>query len=678
MNTNPTKPDLPGSGNHDFLLKDVPMDRDPAFKEIDRSALKAIIQAAVNVELFTIPLYMASLYSIQGTHQITGENNFYQGRLWPGKVTAADSKTANDKAFNAIFSVFIAEMLHLQLVSNIGKKLGCTPCYTSPALQTPNYGWTCYGDNVTVLPHILDFKDTVGDYKNIRVKLGSVNEEQLALFLAIEESEDKAEEIIQCEKKEKYFPKVPFTGWKTNYTENNLPPFGSIGHMYVCLWEYLSLRYRDGTTLWDFVYKANEMQQDIFNAKTDSHMPEYPGMPATIGDVLCNNPQWQVMKMINGITDQGEGKGVIKELLLRAGIAGVNAVDANFQPDHAALKNNYKSYTDKGEPAPSRDAAARSKFGAMDHYETFQYVLELVKTGDILCWDEWHAKGNVWSADMLKTEDYDKNKHPLPKAEDIAGALNRLKNVSGEANFELFSHVAAGAIAGVTTVLNKYFNDSRVMFPSPSMSGSGDRMSICWAVFGKAPNLATGITPKKDGVLYHACQGMSLDPNHPAEPNMCGAQEVYHTCKGSNACKAEGGCGFVQSVNGGSNCSGKVAYAYADKQEYSTADGQSLEPLCGQKYSAPADNKCGALGGCAVPISASQLFPAPKGPMQLFDFGPGPDFKPEKLNVIEYKEGELVYDKAWEAYCKVLEHRKQPIPDKPGPSDLRLAFPPST
>src|ERR1700744_1127791 len=142
-------------------LTDPIKNRDASLKATDKSALYAIAQAAVNVELFTIPLYMTSLYSLQGTHQITGKNDFYEGRLWPGMATSANPQTGNEKAFNAIFSVFIAEMLHLQLASNICKAIGSSPSYTSDLLQSPNYGWTCYGPDLTVLPHILDFKDTI-------------------------------------------------------------------------------------------------------------------------------------------------------------------------------------------------------------------------------------------------------------------------------------------------------------------------------------------------------------------------------------------------------------------------------------------------------------------------------------------------------------------------------------
>src|ERR1700722_814430 len=86
--------------------------RDPSNKATDAAALRAIAQAAVEVELFTIPLYMTAMYSIQGMHQITGQgNNFYQGRLWPGPATTANPTTPNEKGLNIVFSVFIQEML---------------------------------------------------------------------------------------------------------------------------------------------------------------------------------------------------------------------------------------------------------------------------------------------------------------------------------------------------------------------------------------------------------------------------------------------------------------------------------------------------------------------------------------------------------------------------------------
>lgn len=664
-----------------LLFKDAASNRPASEKATDMSALQAIVQAAVNVELFTIPLYMTSLYSLYGTHQITGQNNFYEGRMWPGMATKAKPVTGNDKAFNAIFSVFIAEMLHLQLASNICKIVGVTPDFTSPELQTSNYGWKCYGPDNTIIPHIIDFTDTIAPYNEIKVNVGPVNKEQLALFLAIEETEDDAEKIIQEGKKEKYFPTVPFDNWEPDYTEENLPLFGSIGHMYMCMYEYLSISYSDGSTLWDYI--SQPLQQDLFNAESSGHpAAEYPGMPVT----ATPNGTEQLARlkdMINGITDQGEGKGVVAKINVRLGL--LQAVQPRYQPSREALEKDYPSYTDTGKPAPSRDAEARSTYGSLDHFETFQEVLKMLEAGELKTWDQWHAEGNKWTPEMLKCDGYDNNKYPIPSADDIAGALNRLKeNNTGDNNYTLLSHAAAGAIAGVTTVLNNYWSNKNVLFPFPSMSGSGDRMAICWAIFGKAPNLALGLEEKQKGVLYHACQGMDIT-NPAADANTCAAIEVYHTCKGSNTCKAEGGCGFVQTVEGGSNCGTKVAMLKSTKIAATgapQADSSNVGGGCGLTYlSAPSDNKCGALGGCAVPISASQMYPAPpeRGIMQLFDFGPAPDYKSEAFGSMGYAEGDLVYDIAWQAYCKVLENRGQTPPaNPPKPSDIRLAFPPST
>ena len=101
-------------------------------------------------------------------------------------------------------------------------------------------------------------------------------------------------------------------------------------------------------------------------------------------------------------------------------------------------------------------------------------------------------------------------------------------------------------------------------------------------------------------------------------------------------------------------------------------------------YSAPSDNTCAGFGGCAIPISASQLYPAPDpanpkkaGVMEVFDLEPP---TPVKLPNMNYSLGDKVYDVAWNAYIEVLKSRKvNPLPEKPKvDSDLRLAFPPST
>lgn len=649
----------------------------------DKAALQAIAQAAVDVELFTLPLYMVSMYSIQGMHQITSKgNDFYRGRLWPGAAPARDpASSPNAAAFNHFFSVFIDEMLHLQLASNIAKALGVMPNYTSKGLVDEKYGWICYGDDNTVLPHILDFKDTVEGYNDIRVKLGALTVEQNRLFLAIEQNEVDAQNMIDPLKLGKYFPDAPFKNWEAG---DDLPMFGTIGWMYKCLWQYIEIVYDDGTKLFETVFNRGTLERDLFNASSSYHKPEYPKMPTMAsGEISVSSAMENILNMINAITDQGEGRGVAEWIRERRGLLQYAPVKGQFQPDEEALNFDYPNYTDTGvQNDPSGNKVARSQNGGLDHQDRFKAIRDLLKAGGVVTWDQWHAAGNKWTAEMLKTNeaDYKANTWNLPPAEDIAAALNNLK--PDEANYKVFSQAAAGSIAGITRVLGGFWTAETTGFPSPSMYGSGDRVSICWAVFGRYPKITDGIAAKTVGELYHACQGLELSGTH---SDTCAQVEVFHSCRGSNTCKAEGGCGFVQVQGQSAQCGHKVLLEHLNP----TRPLQGQVTAGGKLYSAPSDNKCASFGGCAVPISASQLYPIPDssepdqpfGTMELFNFV-GETAEPQRIKgldgLLRYDVGDRVYDVAWNAYVKVLKYRKQPIPDKPKDSELRLAFPPST
>ena len=648
----------------------------------DKAALQAIAQAAIDVELFTLPLYMVSMYSIQGMHQITSKgNDFYRGRLWPGASPARDpASSPNAAAFNHFFSVFIDEMLHLQLASNIAKALGVMPSYNSPALVNQDYGWVCYGPDKTVLPHILDFKDTINDYNDIKVKLGALTVEQNRLFLAIEQNEKDAKAMIDPEKVSKYFPIAPFETWEIG---QDLPMFGTIGWMYRCLWQYIEIEYDDGTKLFESVFNRGTLERDLFNPSNSYHKPEYPKMPTMAsGEISVSSAMENILNMINAITDQGEGEGVAEWIRKMRGLLQYAPVKGQFQPDEEALNFDYPNYTDTGvQNDPSGNKVARSQNGALDHQDRFEAINKLLKAGGVVTWDQWHAAGNKWTAEMLMTneQDYKANTWNLPPAEDIAAALNSLK--PDENNYKIFSQAAAGSIAGITRVLGGFWTAETTGFPSPSMYGSGDRVSICWAVFGRYPDITKGIAARTVGELYHACQGLELSNRG----DTCAQVEVFHSCRGSNTCKAEGGCGFVQVQGQSAQCGHKVLLDHLNP----TRPLQGQVQAGGKLYSAPSDNKCASFGGCAVPISASQLYPIPDsnepdqpfGTMELFNFV-GETAAPERIKglngLLRYEVGERVYDVAWKAYVKVLKHRQQPIPEKPKDSELRLAFPPST
>lgn len=303
------------------------LNRHPKHKQTDKAAIKAIVQMAMNVELFTIPLYMSSMYSIKGFHQVNFGNHFdgYRGRHWPGIEPSAHPTTANEKAFNSLFGIFIQEMFHLEMTANIASAIGVQPCFTDAALQTREHGWHCYGPNQTEIPGIVDLKDTV-NHAHLKIDLGPINRETLNLMMAIEQPEEQAKSNIRTDAKEKYFPTVPFEGWQSCQP---LPLFGSIGHMYECLLQYACIKYNNdpanpsdnGKTLFQILYEdasPTMIQRTQFNA---SYLPaEFPKVPNTFfqhdqatGHPIPNTPiglndvHDRLKDMIHAIVDQGEG-----------------------------------------------------------------------------------------------------------------------------------------------------------------------------------------------------------------------------------------------------------------------------------------------------------------------------------------------------------------------------------
>jgi hypothetical protein len=671
--------------------------------DTDVAAVRAIAQATVSVELFTIPLYMNSMYSIYGTHQINSKgNNYYKGRQWPGMATTAKAVTANERAFNVIFSVFIQEMLHLQMAANIATAIGVNPSFTeNSGLQNSQRGWICYGPDKHTIPCIVDLRDT-NSYKDVRVNLESLNKNQIELFLAIEQPEKQAREELR-HNADKYFPDVPLADWNPDKGFADLPLFGTIGYMYECYARYISMEYTDGQTLWEKLFDNNAVQKDMFNVHStpkqpnDSHpQKEYPQFdtlfgPEDLDDGMAGS-QNKAIDMMCAITDQGEGNSAGIKHYRRTQL--LRAVQPDYRESDEALKLDYPAYDGDGELAASRDAAARFHSAAFDHYERFQEISKdilhpkVATSEQLLTWEQWHAvAGNQWTVSMLTNEEYDAASAPqnIPTPDDVAGALNRLKS-EGAKTVQMLSSVSAGAIYGITSVLDEYWTNKETNFPYPSMVGSGDRMSICWAITGCSPDLSVSVPLPDKNILYHSCQGLDFNANKVTESeeanNQCAAIAVYHSCRGSNGCKAQGGCGFAQidMVVKPEKEADKEALVAAtpDRGSHGICGAPPGPPPTGTLYSAPSDNRCKTYGGCAVPISASQLFPA-SGTMTLYTFDDAPPHAEHLLNKnIKFKQGDSVFDTAWAAYSTVMSTRHKNPGEKPKPNDLRIALPPST
>ncbi|OHX12468.1 ferritin-like domain-containing protein [Chromobacterium sphagni] len=111
------------------------------------------LQAAVDVELWTIPLYLTALYSVQGLD--------------------AGNQKAYPAAAKLIESVVIQEMLHLELVSNLCNALGYAPRYPFPTYK-----------ETAGIPFLKP--DVPPKYAGYQVKLGALDVNQLKLFCVIE------------------------------------------------------------------------------------------------------------------------------------------------------------------------------------------------------------------------------------------------------------------------------------------------------------------------------------------------------------------------------------------------------------------------------------------------------------------------------------------------------------
>ena len=209
----------------------------------ERSDLNRHLQHALDLELWTIPLYLTALYSIKDLPKTKHEDFPETAKL--------------------IFSVVIQEMLHAEIVCNLSNALGYSPKFKCPVYDESK------GIPFIHPPHHL----LPDDLKGYQVKLQALNKESLQLFCAIELPHPK-EEIV-WESKGKY---------------------NSIAELYEAL--------KSGVTaLWDTCYVGehnNTKQKNNFKEYHNQHGKK-PGFSIVINSLET------ALKAIEAIVEQGEG-----------------------------------------------------------------------------------------------------------------------------------------------------------------------------------------------------------------------------------------------------------------------------------------------------------------------------------------------------------------------------------
>lgn len=112
--------------------------------------LQGHLQAAVDLEFWTIPLYMSAMYSI---------------------------KDAGTAAYQAILSVVNQEMLHVQLAANLANAYGLSPRFAQPVY---------YGQHIPHLDFDLDHPDPRATFSPYSAEIGPYDQERLNTFCLIE------------------------------------------------------------------------------------------------------------------------------------------------------------------------------------------------------------------------------------------------------------------------------------------------------------------------------------------------------------------------------------------------------------------------------------------------------------------------------------------------------------
>jgi hypothetical protein len=201
------------------------------------------LQHALDLELWTIPLYLTALYSIKGVPKSKHDEFPETAKL--------------------IFSVVLQEMLHAEIVCNLSNALGHSPKFTCPVYDESK------GIPFIHPPHHL----LPDDLKGYKVKLQALNKESLQLFCAIELPHPKKE--IVWEHKNRY---------------------DSIAELYEALKQGI-------TALWDSCYVGdsnNTKQKNNFKEYHNQHGKK-PGFSIIINSLDA------ALKAIEAIVEQGEG-----------------------------------------------------------------------------------------------------------------------------------------------------------------------------------------------------------------------------------------------------------------------------------------------------------------------------------------------------------------------------------
>ncbi len=529
----------------------------------DRDVLHALIRLAADVELFTIPLYMSSLYSITGRKALTDRTVFpFIGPTESYTYQGADAQ----QAYNIVFSIYIQEMLHLQLALNVGNILGAKPSLQAPVFppkpSDPNW-IPCLGELANLNP------TAYPEFADINVHLGPLDQNALNLFLAIELPDEDS--IVEP-------PTIPLTCAPEDVAGLT---FGGIGKLYHIIQTYFSYTYADqpGKTLFELCYA-----EALTNAQANQPTKQIPQVNAFVGNQKYSHLKLsvdqgaspsdalsQVNDMINAIVSEGEGSSKTNN----------NFVSPNYRPD-------------------VDDLPVDGLWGAFSHWARFQRVNEILP--NVQTWPQWRAEAgtNPWKWQDLVADPLAVTQAEQDLAAQRATAWND-PEIAGQLN-EILDATFGRFLATLTTFWDGTAKEG-TGFPYAAMNAISSRVTAVWAA-GGVPQFDPSAAPQPSGQQLHSCQGLNVaEENGYAPGQSTCSTAIQHTCAGTNSCATQGGCGYAIVNSGPPN-----NYAVQGSP----------------KNYIPAENTCANLGGCGAPIPVAQIFTEQYGPDKYGDLNGKP------------------------------------------------------
>lgn len=221
----------------------------------NQATLQQHLQAAVDLEFWTIPFYMAAMYSLEDP---------------------------SGQPYRLIQSVVYQEMLHVQLASNIANAFGLSPTFGEPVYK---------GKKIPHLQFDLDVPNPTTLYSPYSAEIGPLDTERINAFCLIEYPEwDTASEPA---------PRA------------NIEEYGSIGEFYTALAAGMEAVVRKNPSCLRGNVKQVNLFERFYSAFTEpktaitQYKPETQAMCITEGGLQGLR---QALRLLEVVTSQGEGQ----------------------------------------------------------------------------------------------------------------------------------------------------------------------------------------------------------------------------------------------------------------------------------------------------------------------------------------------------------------------------------